>query len=73
MNKQRDYLNRSEALALLTLRIVLTDARRDVPPHVFKRDMDEKLAAEAIEKMKRQYKRYLRSMSLIANQAGVDW
>ena len=73
MNKQRDYLSRSEALSLLTLRIVLTDARRDVPPHVSIQDVDEKLAAESIEKMKRQYKRYLRSISSVANQAGIDW
>jgi hypothetical protein len=73
MNKQRDYLSRSEALSLLTLRIVLTDARRDVPPHVSIQDVDEKLAAESIEKMKRRYKRVLRSISSVANQAGVDW
>ena len=73
MNKQRDYLGRSEALALLTLRIVLTDARRDVPPHVSRNDMSEELVAELIEKMKRQYKRYLRSINSLANQAGVDW
>ena len=73
MNKQRDYIYRSEALALLTLRIVLTDARRDVPPHVAKNDLNEELAAELIEKMKRQYRRYLRSMSLLAHKAGVDW
>jgi hypothetical protein len=73
MNKQRDYLYRSEALALLTLRIVLTDARKDVPPHISKNDMSEELAAELIVKMKRQYKRYLRSLSSLAKRAGVDW
>jgi hypothetical protein len=73
MNKQREYMSCSEALSLLTLKIVLTDARRDVPPHVSTRDMDEELAAEAIEKMKRQYKRVLRSISLVANRAGVEW
>lgn len=73
MNKQKDYLSSSEALSLLTLRIVLTDARRDVPPHVSIQDMDEELAAESIEKMKRQFKRYLRSISSTANQIGVDW
>ncbi len=73
MNKQKDYLSCSEALSLLTLRIVLTDARRDVPPHASTYDKDEALAAEAIEKMKRQYRRVLRSISLVANQAGVDW
>jgi hypothetical protein len=73
MNKQRDYLSCSEALSLLTLRIVLTDARRDVPPHASIHDMDEKRAAESIEKMKRQYKRYVRFISSTANQIGVDW
>ena len=73
MNRQRDYLSCSEALSLLTLRIVLTDARRDVPPHASIRDMDEERAAESIEKMKRQYKRYLRSMSVVAHKAGIDW
>jgi hypothetical protein len=73
MNKQRAYLYHSEALSLLTLRIVLTDARKDVPPHVSKNDMNEERAAELIEKMKRQYKRYLRSISSVAKQAGVDW
>jgi hypothetical protein len=73
MNKQREYMSCSEALSLLTLRIVLTDARRDVPPQASIHDMDEELAAEAIEKMKRQYKRYLRSISLVAKRAGVEW
>jgi hypothetical protein len=73
MNKQREYMSCSEALSLLTLRIVLTDARRDVPPHVSTLDMDEERAAEAIEKMKRQYKRYLRSISSVANRAGLEW
>jgi hypothetical protein len=73
MDKQKDYLDCSEALSLLTLRIVLTDARRDVPPHIAKNDMNEELAVELIDKMKRQYKKYLQSISLLANQAGVDW
>jgi hypothetical protein len=57
MNRQREYMSCSETLSLLTLRIALTDARRAVPPYVATHDMDKKLAAEAIEKMKRQYKR----------------
>lgn len=73
MNKQRDYLSRSEDLSLLTLRIVLTDARRDVPPLVSQNDMSEEVAVELIEKLKRQYKRCLHSISFVANQAGVDW
>ena len=60
MNKQKVRTYRSEALSLLTLRIVLTDARKDVPPQVSKNDMNEELAAKLIRKMKRQYKKYLR-------------
>ena len=73
MNRQRDYLSRSEDLSMLILRIVLTDARKDVPPHVSRNDMNEELASALIEKMKRQYRRYLRSMSSVAHQAGVEW
>ena len=60
MNKQTVRTYRSEALSLLTLRIVLTDARRDVPPNMSKNDMSEELAAKLIKRMKSQYKRYLR-------------
>jgi hypothetical protein len=73
MNKQKSYFYRSEDLALLTLRIVLTDARKDVPPQVSKNDLTEELFAELIEKLKRQYKRVLRSISSLAIQAGFDW
>ena len=63
MNKQTVRTYRSEALSLLTLRIVLTDARKDVPPQVSKNDMNEELAAKLIRKMRRQYKKYLRFIS----------
>jgi hypothetical protein len=60
MNKEKVRTYGSEALSLLTLRIVLTDARMDVPPHVSKNDMNEELAARLIKRMRRQFKRYLR-------------
>ena len=63
MNKQTTPTYGSEALSLLTLRIVLTDARRDVPPQVSRNDMNEELAAKLIEKMKRQYRKYLRMIA----------
>lgn len=62
MNKQTVRTYRSEALSLLTLRLVLTDARKDVPPQASKNDMSEELAAKLIRKMRRQYKKYLRFM-----------
>jgi hypothetical protein len=46
------------------------DSRRDVPPHISNNDLSEEKVAKLIEKMKRQYKRYFRS---IANEAAVDW
>ena len=63
MNKQKFRTYPSEALSLLTLRIVLTDARKDVPPHVSKNDMNEELAAKLIKRMRRQYRKYLRFIS----------
>jgi hypothetical protein len=72
MNRQKDYLYCSEALALLTLRIVLTDARKDVPPHTSKNDMSEERAVQLIGHMKRQYKKYQRSISSMAKQTGAD-
>ncbi len=63
MNKQKVRTYRSETLSLLTLRIVLTDARKDVPPQVSKNDMNEELAARLIRKLRRQYKRYLRLLA----------
>jgi len=59
MNKEKVRTYGSEALSLLTLRIVLTDARKGVPPHVSKNDMNEELAARLMKKMRRQFKRYL--------------
>ncbi len=63
MNKQKVRTYGSETLSLLTLRIVLTDARKDVPPQVSKNDMNEELAAKLIRKLRRQYRRYLRLLA----------
>ncbi len=63
MNKQKVRTYRSETLSLLTLRLVLTDARKDVPPQVSKNDLNEELAARLIRKLRRQYKRYLRLLA----------
>ncbi|MBN2117891.1 MAG: hypothetical protein JW730_15045 [Anaerolineales bacterium] len=63
MNKQKIRTYGSETLSLLTLRIVLTDARKNVPPNVSKNDMNEELAMKLINKMRRQYKKYLRLLS----------
>ncbi len=60
MNKQMTRTYRSEALSLLTLRLVLIEARKDVPPQVSKNDWNEELAAKLIRRMRRQYRKYLR-------------
>jgi len=63
MNKQKVRTYGSETLSLLTLRIVLTDARKDVPPNASKNDLNEELAAKLIRKLRRQYRKYLRFIS----------
>lgn len=57
MNKQKIHAYHSDTLSLLTLRIVLTEARKDVPPSVSRNDMNEELAAKLIRKMRKQYQR----------------
>lgn len=66
MNTQKVRTYGFEALSLLTLKIVLTDARRNVPPNVSKNDMNEELAAKLIQRMSRQYRKYLRFVRTVA-------
>jgi hypothetical protein len=60
MNKQKVRTYRSETPSLLPLRIVLTGARKDLPPRVSKRDTNEELALKLIEKMRTEYKKFMR-------------
>ena len=55
MNKQQTRTYRSESLSLSPLNLVLTNARKDLPPRVHRHDRNEELAAKLIEKMKRQF------------------
>jgi len=60
MNKQKVRTYRSETPSLLPLRIVLTSARKDLPPRVSKRDTNEELALKLIEKMRTGYQKFIR-------------
>jgi hypothetical protein len=62
MNKQNVRVYRSETLSLLTLKIVLTNARKGVPPNISKRDRHEELASHLIKKMRRPHKKLLSFM-----------
>lgn len=55
MNKKQTRTYRSESLSLSPLNLVLTNARKDLPPRVHRRDTNEELASKLIEKMKRQF------------------
>lgn len=60
MNKQKLRTYRSETPSLLQLKTALTSARKGLPPRVAKKDLNEELALDLIEKLKTQYKKYLR-------------
>lgn len=60
MNKQKMHTYRSETLSLTSLKLVLTSARKDLPPHVAKKDRNEELALKLIKKIRTSYKKHLR-------------
>lgn len=55
MKKKQTRTYRAEALSLSSLKIVLTKARKNLPPHIARRDANEELAMSLIEKMKLQF------------------
>ena len=57
MKKQKICSYRSETSSLLSLRMVLTNARKTLPPRVAKKDASDELALRLIQKMKTEYKR----------------
>jgi len=50
------------ALTLSPLKMILTTARKDLPPQVSKKDVNEELALRLIEKMRTEYGRVFRGM-----------
>jgi hypothetical protein len=56
--KKRARVYRSDALSLSPLNLVLTKARRNLPPGVRREDANEKLASKLIEGMKLQIKKH---------------
>ena len=56
MNKQKIRTYRSETLPPMSLKLVLTDARKDLPPRVSKKDRNEELAVKLIERLKTKFK-----------------
>lgn len=57
-HKKRTY--HSEALSLLTLKLILTEAKKESPPQILKEERgDEELALKLITSMKENYKRFV--------------
>jgi hypothetical protein len=63
MNTQNVRTYSFETLSLLTLKIVLTNARRGVPPDVMRRYTSEELALRLIKKIRKPYKKPARFTS----------
>jgi hypothetical protein len=58
MIDQKKHMIQSEALSLLTLKRILTEAKRESPPQTWKEEQrDEELALKLIAKMKKEYKK----------------
>lgn len=55
MNKKQTRTYRSEAPSLSPLKLVLTNARKGMPPRISRKDANEELATSLIEKMKLQF------------------
>jgi hypothetical protein len=62
MTKQKMHMYRSETLLLSPLKLVLTNARKDLPPYVLQKDVNEELALKLIGKMKTEYRKVFRGM-----------
>ena len=55
-HKKRTY--QSEALSLLTLKLILTEAKKESPPQMRREErVDEELALKLIAKMKKEYRK----------------
>ncbi len=55
MNRKQTRIYRSDTLSLSPLKLVLTNARKGMPPRILRRDANEELATSLIEKMKMQF------------------
>ena len=55
MNRKQTRTYRSDTLSLSPLKLVLTNARKGMPPRIARRDANEELATSLIEKMKLQF------------------
>lgn len=60
MDKQKVHTDRSTSL--LSLKLVLMDARKDLPPCVSNKDKNEELALKLIDKMKTDFRKSFRGM-----------
>ncbi len=57
MKKQVMPSYRSETSSLSSLKMILTEARRALPPRIAKKDASDALALRLIQRMKTEYKK----------------
>lgn len=57
MKKQAVLSYRFETSSLSSLKLVLTEARRALPPRLAKKDASDELALQFIQRMKTEYKK----------------
>lgn len=63
MRKQKVHAYRYEASSLSSLKMVLSNARRSLPPRIANKDASDELALRLIQNMKAEYKKHFRYLS----------
>jgi hypothetical protein len=69
MKTQKNHSYRCEPSSLLSLKMVLTTARKALPPRISKKDASDELALRFIEKIRTDYKVRVPSLSKAAERA----
>ena len=73
MNKKGTRTYRSESLSLSPLKLVLTNARKGIPPRTPRRDTNEELAMSLIEKMKLQFTKRVVPLHFVGSHKVDQW
>ena len=71
MKKQKFHSYRFEDSSLSSLEMVLTNARKALPPRESKKDASDELARQFIQRMKAEYKKQLCTARGTAEQVTV--
>ena len=72
MKTQKNHSYRCEPSSLLSLEMVLTNARKALPPRVSKKDAGDELALRLIQKIRTDYKVRIPGPRKAAERAAAD-